>query len=65
MSFKFFAKGRAAGQFLAAVDRHGTRAADGGTAGIAERQASVTFVLDTDQGVQNRHSAPDFEPELL
>jgi hypothetical protein len=65
MALKFFAQRGAAGQFLAAVDRHGTGSAYGGTAGVAECQAPVTLLLDTNERVEDSTSTPDVEPELL
>jgi len=65
MPFKLFAKGGAASQFLAAIDRHRTRAANGRATGIAEGQAPIALVLDANQRIEHRHSSSDVEPDLL
>jgi len=57
--FKFFAEGGAARQLLAAVDRHRTRPADGGAAGIAECQTPVALLLDPNECVEDGHPAAD------
>src|ERR1700752_2365662 len=61
----FIAEGGAASQLLAAVDRHGAGSANGRAAGMTEGQASVAFVLNTNEGIENCHHAPDIEPELF
>ena len=65
VSLKFFAKGGSAGQFFATIDRHGAGSADGGPAGIAERQTPVALLLDPYKRIEDGHPAPDVEPDLF
>ena len=63
--FKFFAEGGAAGQFLAAVDRHRAGATNCRAAGIAKRQTPVALLFDTNKRVEDGHPTADIEPDLL
>ena len=63
--FKFFAERGAACQFLAAVDRHRTRATNRRAAGVAKCQAPVALMLDPNEGIEDGHPAADIEPKLF
>src|SRR5262245_65581553 len=63
--FEFFAERGTAGQLLTAVDRHCTRTANRGAAGIAKCQAPVALLLDANERVEYRHPSADVEPNLL
>ncbi len=62
---KFPPDGRAAGELLAAVDRHGAGSANRRPAGIPQGQTAVEFVLDPDQQIEHGGASPHVEAQFF